>query len=83
VRKSTLAILLPHELEAHQCPEVHDVIALHSQQQQAKLDEVVLCKDESGNTIAKFGDLSWDWSPLKTLHTGKSISRNSDNIRIS
>lgn len=66
MRKSTLAILLPHELETHQYPEIHDVIALHRQQQQAKLDKVVLCKDESGNAIAKFGDFSWDCSRLIT-----------------
>lgn len=66
MRKSTLAILLPHETEEQQCPEVQDVISLHSQQKQTMLDEVAICSDESGHVIAKFGDSSWDCSRLVT-----------------
>ncbi|MDY3572431.1 hypothetical protein [Enterobacter hormaechei] len=64
--KSTLTILLPHDLEEQQCPEVLDVIALHKAKQQNRLDAVTICRDESGNVIAKFGDLSWDCSRLIT-----------------
>ncbi|WP_312268452.1 hypothetical protein [Pseudescherichia sp.] len=64
--KSTLKILLPHDLEEQQCPEILDVIALHKHHQQKQLDAVAICRDESGNVIAKFGDLSWDCSRLVT-----------------
>jgi hypothetical protein len=63
---STLTIRLPDEFEEQQCPETLDVITLHNRQQQAMLDDVAICRDESGNVIAKFGDLCWDCSRLIT-----------------
>lgn len=64
--KGTLAILLPHEFEDQQSPEVLDVVALYKQQKQSILDKVAICKDEYGGVIAKFGDTSWDCSRLVT-----------------
>ncbi len=64
--KRTLKIFLPYELDEQQCPDVLDVISLYKQQQMAMLDDVAICRNETGTVIAKFGDLSWDCSLLIT-----------------
>ncbi|WP_432224925.1 hypothetical protein [Enterobacter wuhouensis] len=64
--KRTLAIQLPHEFDEQQSPEVLDVVSLNTLQQQSTLNDVAICKDESGDVITRFGDMSWDCSRLIT-----------------
>lgn len=79
--KSTLAILLPREFEAHQSPEALDVVALYRQHQHSILNNVALCKDESGNVIAKFGDITWDCSRLVTTKNSSHRKINFSEFR--
>ncbi|MEZ9916780.1 hypothetical protein BCU49_000235 [Vibrio breoganii] len=49
--------------EKHQVQEV-DVVTLYHEGRFNELDAVVICKDESGNVTATYGDSNWDCLPF-------------------
>lgn len=45
-------------------PDPDDVISLYRNDDREKLDKIVVCRNESDNVTAYFGDLSWNIAPL-------------------
>jgi hypothetical protein len=58
--------------EKHQVKEV-DVVTLYHEGRFDELDTVVICKDESGNVTATFGDSNWDCLPFSRKKNGNNL----------
>ena len=64
MRKHTLEIYLPDNINENHCPETCDVVSLHRAQCFKELIDVAICMDDKGSIAAKFGDIIWNCSPL-------------------
>ncbi|MGF1713604.1 hypothetical protein L4D08_01680 [Photobacterium chitinilyticum] len=64
--------------EKHQVQEV-DVVTLYHEGRFDELDAVVICKDESGNVTATFGDSNWDCLPFSRKKEGNNLTFESLN----
>ncbi|MCC4787024.1 hypothetical protein AB6E39_01075 [Vibrio splendidus] len=64
--------------EKHQVQEV-DVVTLYHEGRFDELDAVVICKDDSGNVTAIFGDSNWDCLPFSRKKMNNNLAIESLN----